>query len=816
MGSKRKWVYYVALSVIGVALLVLCVIKADDRETLVPFKNDIPSYESLLSQSRDPIHIAFEAQALPLMDVGVVKAYRTDFISTVIIAVDRDQVSEEIQGWNCLRNSKHTVYMRYKSRLSHIDFGYTFFSMKAGLDSEDSSYSNTIHLLRHLYKDGRLTSDNPSDAPIAILFDYQAAQMIMDGRNFEIIVPSEGTLSFPAGIMSTYTDQLPEAKPEALIKAGFRLPNGECDLSIYPDSERYAYAQIAAMNPEAATLMLRVVPSFHRQVLNARLYSPANGVENMVAYLVYIIIIVLWTAMLFTRISDKALQKRLVVISSLIFFGILIRIVRLLIPSGMMDRFFWYLYYIPLVFNPAIIFSVGLFLSNNIRSRFSRVAEKTSLLISVLLTLLVLTNDFHQMAFRFYMGTEGNTYDRYYSYGWVYYYIFIRSILLISAFVYLASRKKIDLASKRLVPLLFLFSLAVVYFVGYAVGFPIFRESEFIIVYGIISLLFLEVCFRSKLIPNNDKLGELLSNAPIDIHILSEEMHIEYITNHAAELPAEILEMTQLIKPDAKYPIGFSLPDDERSLYGVFRINGGYAIFVNHLDSVIKLRGVLAEQNEKIKVQNSILTRTHKVKSEIARLQAHQELYSRVYDVLKERVNRINRMLPALSDGNRSKEELQSQLAKIKVLVNYCKRRGHLVLLEAGEEFCETTSLALWLQESVWEANSAEVEGLVTETGKTQIHSAPAALLYDCFEAVLEAAMKYSSAVLLTHLSAINDVVVMRIVIETAPRVEASDFLIENALVDALSTRGASYDIFEQEDGLKIQFSVKRGGRKNA
>ena len=814
MSRKRKWIYILALGVIVITLLALCLIQADTQDSSVQFYNVIPHYERMLAPSEHPLHIAYEAQAAPLMETGVVKAYRTDFFSTIIIAVDRDQVKDEIMGWSCLRTCNHPVYFGYKGRLSHIEFGYVFLSMMAGLDYEDSGYSNTIHLLRYLHKNERLISDDPTDAPIAIMFDHQAAQMIKDGRNVEIIVPIEGTLSFPTGIMRTDTDKLPDVEPEDLIAAGFRLPNGDCDFSIYPDAGDYAFARKAVLHTETATQMINAVASFQRLVLGKRLLSPANGVENILAYIAFIIIIVLWIGMLYMRISDKSLQKKLFTISALLLFWMLIRIIRLLLPDGTIDRFFWYLYYIPLAFIPTILFFVGQVLAKNHQSPLSRLVAKTNLLISLILTLLVLTNDFHQMAFRFYMGIESNNYDLYYSHGWVYYFIFIWSLFLIFAFVFLAARKKTESAAKRAGPLLLLLCFAVIYFCGYAFGIPLFRESEFTIVYGVITLLFLEVCFRNRLIPNNDKLGALLLGAPIDMHILSDAMQVEYKTDCAAELPAEIIEKTQFLQPEPNTPVGFGLPDNASALYGVYRINGGYSIFVHHLDSVAKLRAALAEQKERIKVQNSILTRTHKVKSEIARLQAQQELFTRINDVLKDRVNGINVILPALSDTDRNKDALQKQLAKIKVLVNYCKRRGNLVLLEAGDEYCETTSLALWLQESIWEANAAGIDGLMIEAGNTQIHSTPASLLYDCFEHILENAMKYASAVLLINLSVKEDSVVLRIAIETAPATDLSHFHFEQALRNALNAWGASYRVREQDDGLMIQISVPRGGRK--
>lgn len=817
MCRKQKWIYILALNAIVIPIIVLCVITADSPDSSIQFSNKISAYENILPLTDHTLRIAYELQAIPLMEAGIAKTYRTDFIGTIIIAVDRDKVKDEITGWSCLPAGDYDVYFDYKGKLSHIEFGYTILSIITGLDYEESGYSNTIHLLKYLHKNRRLTSDDPSVAPVAIMFDYQAAQMIKDGRNLEIIVPVEGTLSFPAGLLSTYTDNLPDVESDDLIAAGFRLPNGNCDLSIYPDSEHYTFARDAVLTPETATQIISSVAAFQRQVLGKRLLSPANGVENILVYISFIIIIVLWTGMLYMRISDKALQRKLFAISVLLLFWMLNRIIRLLLPDGTTDRIFWYLYYIPLIFIPTVLFWVGQILAKNQQSRFSRLAGKASFLISLFLTLLVLTNDFHQMAFRFYRGTEGNNYDLYYSYGWVYYAVFIWSLFLIFAFVFSAARKKNELTAKRAGPLLLILCFSVIYFGGYAIGIPIFRESEFSIVYGIMTLLFLEACFRNRLIPNNDKLGALLLGAPIDMHILSDAMQMEYKTDFSEDLPAVIVEQVRKhMRSENNSPYSLSLPGDESTLYGVYRINGGYTVFARHLDSVIRLRSNLAMQNKKIKNQNSILARIQKIKEEIARLRAQQELFSRIEGVLKERVNRIDTIISAIPVNSAEKSEhreiFRKQLAVIKTLVNYCKRRGNLALLEANDEYCQMDSIALWLEESIWEAAATGVDGLVTESGSTQIHSTLASLIYDCFEHILENAMKYANAVLLVNLSAAEDSVLLRVAVETSPVIDSSLFRLEKALYDVLDSSGASYDVREQEHSLTIRITVPKGG----
>jgi hypothetical protein len=811
MSRRRKWFYIMIIGVASLTLLGLCAATARWPDSTIQFSNDIPAYKQLLEPSEHLPRIAYSIQAAPLLETGVIKAYRTDFISTVVIAVDRDQVQDEITGWKSLNNGNYVVSFAYKGKLSHIDFGYVILSMMAGLDDLDSNPENTIRLLGQLSKSGRLVSAASADVPVAILFDYQAAQLALAGKNIEIIVPAEGTLSFPAGIMSVRTGPLPAVNRADLIAAGFRLPDGGADASVYPAAAAYASASQAIMSPASAWKVLRAIAMLRRQIHGERRFSTANGAENMLVYLLFIIFAVFWSGALYQRISDKTLQTKLFLIVALVLFWMLTRIVRLVLPVGATDRFLWYLFYIPLTFLPLILFRIGQALTGHTQLRYSRLVWRASVAVSILLTGFVLTNDLHQMAFYFYRGTEGNNYDLYYSYGWVYYVIFAWSIMLIHAFVIMTVSKKPRAPSRQAVSLIVLLILSMGYFGGYALGITVLRESEFSIVYGIIALLFLEICFRSRLIPNNTRLGELLHNAPIDLQILSDNMQIEYRTGCAAQLPAEVIEQIGERRPAADEPLGLVLPRQNSILYGVYRIDGGYTVVTQHRDTVFKLHAALAGQNKKIKAQNSILNRTSKIQGEITRLKTQQELLTSIDTVLHARIKQINTIYHNLPDcGTDEHQDLvKKQLASIKMLVNYCKRRGNLALMEAGDEYCDTAALALWLQESIWEVGAAGIDGMVRHDGQCQIHSSQASLLYDSFAQILETAMNYSRAVLAVHLSMQEQAPVLSIVVETEPAAEATPF------AQALHGIPADIEWFAadaNEDGLRIHISDLQGG----
>lgn len=818
MDKKRKVTYLVIFSAITLIFLVLCLIRAQDPGAYLRFDHDLPAYGELLEPRGHSVQIAYEIQATPLIKAGVAQTYRSDFVSTVIIAVDRDQIKDNITGWASLAHGDYQIYFPPIGRMDTIHFAYPLLAIAAGVDRNHGGFKNTIHLLKKLQHDGRLVGDDLSESPVRIMFDHQVALLAKGGRNIEIIVPKEGTLSFPGGVMALNSFELPKVKREELLDAGFRLPTGEANLAIYPDPSAYLSAHNATMNNKIALQVIVASTSFSRQVLGERRFAPVHRMENVPLYTAFIIATVLWSSLLYMRVTGKALQIRLFAISALLVFWMVVRITKLFVPVGVFERLFWYLYYVPLTFVPALLFSIGLISTRIEQDRFSRQFNTINFLIATVLTLLVLTNDLHEMAFRFYKGTEGRNYDLYYTHGWVYYAVFAWSLISIFAFVLITTRKTEKSSTKQTTPLLLLLCGAVLYFGGYARGIPILRASEFSIVYGIISLLFLEISLRKRLIPNNILLGELLHNAPIDMYILSDDLQIQHQTTRALKLPKEVIEQTRLRTAQIVTPFGFSLPSDESVFYGVYKINGGYTISARNLNEVIHLRSTLAEQNRKLETQNGILTHTHSITNQVTRLKTQRELFTRINLVLKEQVSRLNKEVNMLSENptKSNKATLQKQLGKIATLVNYCKRRSHLTLCEASNECCDVSSLALWLQESLWEASATGIEGLVTEAGTGKIPCTRASLIYDSFEHILQKLLDSPNAVVLTNLSMTDTDLTLRVGIETTPRLESDHFRFEQILSNKLAAWNASYQIDEEDDRLVIQISVPKGGQGHA
>ena len=172
---------------------------------------------------------AFNNQALPALEYGVANYWYPQYLATVIIAVDRDMTDTVVTGWNDLPAAGEMVGYAgiYTSEMVFVALAY-------GLEGENFSLSGAAEMLAGLRSKG-LFAYNSYDQPIIICYDYYAAAMIKEGRNLEVIVPCEGTLTFERGLLSNEPLSFTDDVDSILFSAGFRLLDGHCDSALYPE-----------------------------------------------------------------------------------------------------------------------------------------------------------------------------------------------------------------------------------------------------------------------------------------------------------------------------------------------------------------------------------------------------------------------------------------------------------------------------------------------------------------------------------------------------------------------------------------------------
>ena len=152
-----------------------------------------------------------------------------------------------------------------------------------------------------------------------------------------------------------------------------------------------------------------------------RFYSiPIDGMTRTLRTAIYIFLYAIWAFSIQTRIIHNQIRKILLMIAFLMIMWFLIRnekyIYALTFPN--LARYLWYLYYLPMLLIPSfavmIAKSIGLSYDEKLESK-----SKWIVLVALLLFVMVMANDFHQLVFTF--PDDSVVYsDSAYSYGFGY------------------------------------------------------------------------------------------------------------------------------------------------------------------------------------------------------------------------------------------------------------------------------------------------------------------------------------------------------------------------------------------------------------
>ncbi|MDR1815109.1 MAG: hypothetical protein LBR00_00295 [Clostridiales Family XIII bacterium] len=464
--------------------------------------------------------------------------------------------------------------------------------------------------------------------------------------------------------------------------------------------------------------------------------------EVTLFYILFFVLLTFWAYTMFLRIADKQLRGDMLWACALVIVLLLLRIADRMTPDAGLQRYLGYFYYIPLIFVPTIAGRMGLRISDADRTWAGRVYGAVSIAVGLALFALVITNDLHGLAFDYY---EGFADPDVYRYGIVYQIHTVRAFWLLLLFVGLAVRKFWPHHRRSTVPVLATLAAIILYFTGFSLKVPAFRNTDFSLIFGISTLILLEVMLRSGFLQNNVRYMDLFRYAKVDVHLFSSGLRPAFSTDAATPLsPALLARVEEAVSAGAPLPAPIAGDDARDVRHTLYRVQGGYALSTVSLARVAALREKLDERRKRLSDRNEYLSHTGDILRRQAQLAASREVYEKLRADLAGRREEFDRMLSSLPERfeARTRKEWLGNIVRIKGLVNYWKRRGGLALQEAAGETVEIRSLALWAEEAFFEVSAAGFAGGVSCRENRQVPAAVAALAYDLFFHALDSALQ--------------------------------------------------------------------------
>ena len=451
-------------------------------------------------------------------------------------------------------------------------------------------------------------------------------------------------------------------------------------------------------------------------------------------FLIYIGLLLWWTYSVRARLLSTRARSYIVASALLMMMELLVRVLRFrILTEVIVRRYVDYMYNIPLILIPTLFLMTCIRIHRGEDDKRSG-KEQLILIPSGMLLLLVLSNDLHQLFYHRliplaeFHGIVGTyTYGPlfYLMYGWMGLMLFVGFAILI--------RK----TWRRNLQALLSFACLIFLWSGLnLLNRLVFTPREMLRMFhapeiNVFSLLgMFEVCIRNRLIPYNENYIGFFSALGLPVRITDESFAAVYET----DLPISASE-AQL---SAAVAAPVYLNEDTR-LSGM-KLRPGYAFWTEDESELHRESRRLAAANEILSEENDLIAVEHELKEKKAHLDAQNQIYDRIADVLSPKQKRIEELLESAPPES---EAFPAVLAECCVLNAYCKRKSNLMLLSPESLSRPNRELFLAMQESARFLKCCGIDAAATGEEYADFPLARVHALYDSFETLIEAFLPY-------------------------------------------------------------------------
>lgn len=508
----------------------------------------------------------------------------------------------------------------------------------------------------------------------------------------------------------------------------------------------------------------------------------------------------IWIFQIQRRLMQTEVRNNLTGVTGLIILWMAVRTFKydFLEDGHLLTRYCWYMYYIPMVLIPLLMFLSVLWIGLP-PGRTVSLKWKLLYVPAVCLILGVLTNDIHQQAFRFYGGLAmWNDHDNirgpvYYAVMvWVVLLFFFTLIVVFSRCAVPASRRKIWIP---MVPLL----LGVIYITGILLkmkGITDFlREPE---MWSFLFAAFMESLICVHLFPSNDRYEEFFHASSIGAGIMDRNGTVRH--ESAKSLPVTAEQIVQAQNESV-------LLADGNTVLRSHAIHGGFGYWFRDLTEINRINRDLADLGDIAAQENSMLEAEIRMEEERVRIEEQNRLYDDMAKGVKTQLDVLNQIL---NDPPEEETAFEKAMKYACILNAYVKRHSNLLLLSHQGDAVHSEELRRAIAESLEYVQMNGVRTQCTFEGKHNLYGRAALLAYEVFEAVLESAVPGADNLLVYGQVTENDLV-LRIEIHAPASVFSDTRLKEQGLsgIDGL--------ILETEtegDTEYVSVSIPSGGER--
>ena len=493
---------------------------------------------------------------------------------------------------------------------------------------------------------------------------------------------------------------------------------------------------------------------------------------------IYVFLFSVWCYSLWIRIVQTQARRYLLAISVLMVLWILLRSIKYSIENMDAERWLWYFYYFPMLFIPMLSVFVSRSLGKGEDFRLPR-WTKILYLPTLLLLLLVLTNDLHQQVFSFPSGVLS---DREYRYEGGYFFVMGWEALC-AGFAFLSMAKNCRIPRSRrirwlpLVPL----ALSLAYACAYVkkVYWVWVLAGDMTVAQCLIFASILECCIQCGLIQSNLGYDELFEATSLPVQITDQAFCSQYVSvaMRGALPPNELRQM----RVDTIH-----LGDD--TLLKRHRLRSGWVFWKEDISALNQIRKELELTRDELRDTGDVLAAENAQRARWLKLTEE----NRLYDMMEAQTARQIAMLRDLLAELRKTEDpdrARHLLGQVIIIGTYVKRRSNLIFVGVQRGAISVQELRLCLNESSENISVYGADCKAIVKGEDQLTVEQATQVYDLFEAVVETELESLRALLIS--------------IEVGKRVEVALCVAAAEPLRGLCGRFPGLEWEQDEDGLQ-------------
>jgi len=417
--------------------------------------------------------------------------------------------------------------------------------------------------------------------------------------------------------------------------------------------------------------------------------SPAMYViSHIVVLMIYLGILISWGISVYDRIVNRTIRQYLIVLVGLMILWMLMRTLRLTVfyyvfPIG---QWCWYAYYISMILIPQLCLFAAKYIG---KPEEYRLPKKWRLMYipSTILIVGILTNDLHQLAFRFHLGYEAgwNDYQRTYFYYAAVIWIFSCIALMITEIV---KRCRIPGPKKMIWLPIAMLGVGVSYTVLYLIDSDIFGFIEMTAALCFTVVAIWESSIKTGLVQSNTHYDELLKYSGLGVAVVDNDHTVHYRSEDALPLTAGQMKAAE------SAPL---MLEDGIRVSGS-KIRGGYTLWQEDLSELLDNLEELKELRTELEGANAVSMQNYRTDKQIRTLAEKNRLHDTLHKQTARQIDRLNEWLTMLieTDDPARKREL---LRRIVVVGAYLKRRNNLILVNEQEGTVKEEELDLSIKE---------------------------------------------------------------------------------------------------------------------